>query len=233
MTQPKHYSQENYPLLFKNYTHPYKRWSLRTAFHIFNKKFWKKNYLVIFFQIWDELRNYQNPSIKTGFIENVNDVTVQGKILLFHTNLNDFVCAIKGRRMNISPTLQSSTACAPFPSLLCCAPQKQDEHMLSSSAPNFCHSLSKAKDSQPQTFTLEFMQSTLSHRNTFNCFFQKNSTFPVPSITLMSFEGTAGKSNAVSELQFCQCPPPSPQANTPLLLFKNKDRFHQMLQKHF
>lgn len=44
------------------------------------------------------------------------------------------------------------------------------KNILSSSAPNFCYSHSKAKISQPHTLTLEFMQSTLSHRNIFNCF---------------------------------------------------------------
>lgn len=63
------------------------------------------------------------------------------------------------------PAEQQCLCSFPFIASLC--PQKQDEHMLSRSAPSFCHSLSKAKDSQPQTFTLEFMQSTLSHRNTF------------------------------------------------------------------
>lgn len=83
----------------------------------------------------------------------------------------------------------------------------------SSSAPNFCHSHPKAKDSQPQTLTLEFVQSTLSHRNTFNFFFffRRIQHVQCSPSTWASLEGIAGKSNAASELQLCQCPPPSPQ----------------------
>lgn len=118
--------------------------------------------------------------------------------------------------MNISPNQQSSSARAPFPSLLRCAPQKQDKHILSSSALSFCHSHSKAKDSniRPRIHTVntkpqKYFQLLLP--NSFERFdFQKNSTFPLFSINLVSFQGTAGKSNTASELQLCQCPPPSP-----------------------
>lgn len=134
--------------------------------------------------------------------------------------------------MNISPNLQSSTACAPFTSLLLCAPQNQDELILSSSAPNFCHSHSKAKDSQPQTFTLEFVQSTLSHRNTFNFSseeFNISSALHQPGV----FCGNCWKVKCCQWAAALPAPTTFPSANTPLLLFKKKERFYQMLRKHF
>lgn len=63
-------------------------------------------------------------------------------------------------------------------------------------------------------------------------FFQKNSTFPAFSINLVPFEGTAGKPNAASELQLCQCPPPSPQPTPHSCYSRIKPDFIKFLEKN-